>query len=115
MIRTERGTIERNGFKISWWYEGFTCFHVEKDGQELYHGFCNGEVIRKCGFDPFYDVNDARREVQEMFDEGEGFNSVRIFLNDLTRGKQITSKENMEIFTDIINGKFGKHECSFSC
>ena len=59
-----------------------------------------------------YDANDARREVRECFEEGYGFDYVRIFLNDLARSKDITWDENKQIMREIIEGKFGKIDCS---
>lgn len=61
-----------------------------------------------------YTVNDARRECKELFDEGYGFGTVRIFLNDLARAKDITWDENKQIMREIIEGKFGDNECSFN-
>lgn len=61
-----------------------------------------------------YTVEDARREVKECLEEGYGFNYIRIFLNDLARSKDITWEENKAIMSDLISGKFGKVDCSFS-
>ena len=61
-----------------------------------------------------YTADDARREVKECLEEGYGFNFIRIFLNDLTRSKDITSEENKQIMHDLIDGKFGDVECSYS-
>ena len=61
-----------------------------------------------------YTVDDARREVKECLEEGYGFNFIRIFLNDLTRSKDITREENKQIMHDLIDGKFGDVECSYS-
>lgn len=61
-----------------------------------------------------YTVDDARREVKECLEEGYGFNYIRIFLNDLTRSKDITSEENKQIMHDLIDGKFGDVECAYS-
>ena len=60
-----------------------------------------------------YTAQDARREVKECIEEGYGFDFIRIFLNDLSRSKDITWQENQEIIFDLINGKFGDVECSF--
>ena len=60
-----------------------------------------------------YTAADARREVKECIEEGYGFDYIRIFLNDLYRGKDITSEERKEIMYDLINGKFGNMECSY--
>lgn len=61
-----------------------------------------------------YTVDDARREVKECLEEGYGFNYIRIFLNDLTRSKDISSEESKQIMHDLIDGKFGDVECSYS-
>lgn len=61
-----------------------------------------------------YTAADARREVKEALDEGYGFNYIRIFLNDLSRSKDITWEENLQICTELIDGTFGNVECSFS-
>lgn len=47
------GRKEFNGYVIRWWYEGFTCYHVEKDGVEVYHGFSVGDIIDIVGANPF--------------------------------------------------------------
>ena len=60
-----------------------------------------------------YTAQDARREVKECLKEGYGFDYIRIFLNDLVRGKDITREESFAILTDLIEGKFGEVECSF--
>ena len=60
-----------------------------------------------------YTAQDARREVRECIDEGYGFDYIRIFLNDLARGKDITLQENKEIMVELIEGKFGKLDCCF--
>ena len=54
-----------------------------------------------------YSKDDARREVKELFEEGYGFDYVRIFLNDLARGKDITWADVREIMNDIICGELG--------
>lgn len=61
-----------------------------------------------------YTVMDARREVREALEEGYGFNFIRIFLNDLSRSKDITWEENQQIQMELINGTFGDIDCSFS-
>lgn len=61
-----------------------------------------------------YTVDDARREVKECLEEGYGFNFIRIFLNDLTRSKDISSEESKQIMHDLIDGKFGDVECAYS-
>lgn len=55
-----------------------------------------------------YTAKDARRECKELFEEGYGFDAVRIFLNDLSRGKDITWEENREIMREILTGGFGE-------
>lgn len=60
-----------------------------------------------------YTALDARREVRECLEEGYGFDYIRIFLNDLARGKDITWQENLEIMKELMDGKFGKVECSY--
>lgn len=40
-----------------------------------------------------YTADDARREVKECLQEGYGFDYIRIFLNDLKRGGDITKDE----------------------
>lgn len=60
-----------------------------------------------------YTAQDARREVRECFEEGYGFDFVRIFLNDLTRGGDITWEENRVIMLEIFDGKYGNVDCSF--
>lgn len=59
-----------------------------------------------------YTAEDARREVRECIQEGYGFDYIRIFLNDLARGKDITWAENGEIMDELLSGKFGI-ECSY--
>lgn len=60
-----------------------------------------------------YTAKDARREVRECLEEGYGFDYIRIFLNDLVRGKDITSDDRREIMAELIEGKFGRVDCSF--
>ena len=60
-----------------------------------------------------YTAQDARREVAECISEGYGFDYIRIFLNDLARGKDITWEENMQIKREIFEGKFDNIDCSF--
>lgn len=60
-----------------------------------------------------YTAQDARREVRECIDEGYGFDYIRIFLNDLKRGGDITKEEWNEIFQELIDGKFGEIVCSY--
>ena len=60
-----------------------------------------------------YTADDARREVRELIDEGYGFDYIRIFLNDLTRGRDITREDNVAIMREMVEGKFGRLDCSF--
>lgn len=60
-----------------------------------------------------YTVEDARREVKECVAEGYGFDYIRILLNDLVRGKDITREESGEIMRELISGNLGEVECSF--
>lgn len=59
-----------------------------------------------------YTVEDARREVKEIIEEGYDFDYIRIFLNDLARGKDITWEENRRIMRELVCGEFGEIECS---
>lgn len=52
-----------------------------------------------------YTINDARREMKELFDEGYGWNAVRIFLNDLKRGKDITKEEHEQLMKELIENE----------
>lgn len=54
-----------------------------------------------------YTADDARREVREIIEEEFGLDYIRIFLNDLARGKAITWEENREIMWEILMGDFG--------
>ena len=60
-----------------------------------------------------YTIEDARREVRELIEEGYNFDYIRVFLNDLTRGKDITREDNKAIMRDMIEGKFGKLDTCF--
>lgn len=60
-----------------------------------------------------YTIEDARREMKELKEEGYGYNPIRIFLNDLYRGKDITKEEwyalgneLMDLFTDCSVATF---------
>ena len=61
-----------------------------------------------------YTINDARRECLELFNEGYGYSAVRIFLNDLARGKDISWEDNKLINREILEGKFGNVDVSIS-
>lgn len=52
-----------------------------------------------------YTINDARREMKELFEEGYGWNAVRIFLNDLKRGKDITKEEHEQLMKELIENQ----------
>lgn len=52
-----------------------------------------------------YTINDARREMKELFEEGYGWNAVRIFLNDLKRGKDITKEEHEQLMKELIENE----------
>lgn len=62
-----------------------------------------------------YSVEDARREVKELLEEGYGFGYIRIFLHDLARSRDISWEDCTAIQGELITGKFGNIECSFSC
>ena len=49
-----------------------------------------------------YTIEDARREVKECIEEGYGFDYIRIFLNDLARGKDITWEENKQLMIELL-------------
>lgn len=49
-----------------------------------------------------YTINDARREIREMQDEGYSFDAMRIFINDLRRGRDITEAEARQLMTDLM-------------
>lgn len=55
-----------------------------------------------------YTAEDARREVRECIEEGYGFDYIRIFLNDLARGKDISWVEAREILFELTVGDFGE-------
>ncbi len=50
---TDTTTIKRNGFIISYWYEGIEAYHIEKDGKCIYHGWNLDDVIRITGVNPY--------------------------------------------------------------
>ena len=50
-----------------------------------------------------YTVQDARRECKELLEEGYGFSGVRVFLNDLSRSRDITWDENMQIMVELMD------------
>lgn len=58
-----------------------------------------------------YTINDARREIKECIEEGYGYGYIRIFLNDLVRGKDITREECMQLKKELIEADF---DCSIS-
>ena len=53
-----------------------------------------------------YTINDARREVRELIQEGYGFDAVRIFINDLVRGKDITNEDRKVLMRELIEDGF---------
>ena len=57
-----------------------------------------------------YTAEDARREVRECVEEGYSFDYIRIFLNDLARGRDISREDAREIMNDLISGKLGDVE-----
>lgn len=59
-----------------------------------------------------YTINDARREVKELFDEEYGFTAVWVFLNDLVRGGDITREDSKQILKEIAEEKFGDIDIS---
>ena len=50
-----------------------------------------------------YTAEDARRECMELLREGYGFMSIRIFLNDLARSRDITWAENKQIMLELMS------------
>ena len=60
-----------------------------------------------------YTAEDARREVRECVAEGYSFDYIRIFLNDLARGRDISWEDAREIMNDLISGKLGDVEVTF--
>lgn len=56
-----------------------------------------------------YTINDARREIKECFEEGYSFDYVRIFINDLRRGGDITKEESKQLFKELLE----KNDYSF--
>lgn len=50
-----------------------------------------------------YTIDDARREVKELKEEGYGFGAIRIFLHDLARGKDITWEENKQLMIELLS------------
>ena len=61
-----------------------------------------------------YTIDDARREVKELLDEGYGYGAIRIFLHDLARAKDITWEECLIVKKEMLNGKYGRVECSIT-
>ena len=49
-----------------------------------------------------YSVDDARREIYELMEEGYGFDVVRIFLNDLVRSGDITSDDRNWLIQELL-------------
>ena len=59
-----------------------------------------------------YTINDARREIREMIEEGYGFMAIQIFLKDLARSNDLTWAEVRVLTHELIDGKFGKVDCA---
>ena len=57
----------------------------------------------------FYGIDDARREVIELFKEDYGYNAIRIFLNDLRRSNDITWDDVDVIMGEIFDGVYDKY------
>lgn len=57
-----------------------------------------------------YTIEDARREVQEMIADGESWGYIRIFLNDLARGGDITWQDREQLANEIIDSGY---DCSY--
>ena len=53
-----------------------------------------------------YTINDARREVRDLIQEGYGFDAVRIFINDLVRGKDITNEDRKVLMRELMEDGF---------
>ena len=53
-----------------------------------------------------YTINDARREMRELLREGYGFDAVRIFINDLVRGKDITNEDRKVLMRELMEDGF---------
>lgn len=49
-----------------------------------------------------YTADDARREVQEMLDEGYGVGAVNSFLNELRRGGDLTRQEARDVWRELV-------------
>lgn len=45
-----------------------------------------------------YTINDAKREIDEMIADKDGMMVIRIFINDLIRGKDITNEEGKTLY-----------------
>lgn len=52
-----------------------------------------------------YTKTDARREVDEMLRDNESLQYIKIFLNDLSRSKDITWDDNKELMFHAIDYK----------
>ena len=53
-----------------------------------------------------YTIEDARREINEMIADGESWDYIRIFLNDLARAGDITWDEAKTLSYEIIDSGF---------
>lgn len=45
-----------------------------------------------------YTIKDAKREIDEMIADGDGMLYIRIFINDLIRGKDISHEEGKTLY-----------------
>ena len=54
-----------------------------------------------------YTIDDARREVRQSIKEGDSMLYIRIFLNDLARGHDLTWEEVKQINEEILAGQHG--------
>ena len=43
---------EINGYTVTTFYAGMTCYVIKKDGQEVYCGCSVDEIINRFGFNP---------------------------------------------------------------
>ena len=50
-----------------------------------------------------YTFENARNEAVELFNEGYSLFEIRVFLNDLSRSKDISWEDNQKIFIEIAD------------
>lgn len=50
-----------------------------------------------------YTFENARNEAIELFNEGYSLFEIRVFLNDLSRSKDISWEDNQKIFIEIAD------------